>query len=190
MPTLETKRITRRWWTIALRGVAAILLGVLSLFLPGVTFLSIVILFGVFAIVDGMLSMSLATRDATGTRGAITIRGLASVLAGVLALVWPGITAFALLMVIAAWAIASGVLEIVMAVRMRKHLRHEGLLIVEGILSIVFGAVLFIAPAAGALAIGLWVGAYALVLGVMLIAASIRLRKAHGELGAIPAFAA
>jgi uncharacterized membrane protein HdeD (DUF308 family) len=90
-------------------------------------------------------------------------------------------------MVIAAWAIISGILEIVMAVRIRKEIKGEWLLALEGVLSIVFGVLLSIAPLAGAIVLGLWVGAYALVLGGMLIASAFRLRRhvrEHPEMAA------
>jgi len=172
-----------RWWTVALRGVAAILLGILSLFVPGITFLSLVILFGVFALVDGTLALGLAS----GTmRNAMIGRGLISIVAGVLALVVPGVTAFALLMVIAAWAVISGVLEIVMAIQLHKQFTGEWLLALEGVLSIAFGVLLFMSPLAGAIVLGLWVGAYALVLGGMYVGSALRLRryiKEHPEMG-------
>jgi uncharacterized membrane protein HdeD (DUF308 family) len=166
-----------RWWGVALRGIAAVALGVLSLFLPGLTFLSLVIVFGVYAIVDGGLALAVASRETQGPRWSTVARGMASMVAGVLALVWPGITALALLIVIGSWAVASGVLEIWTAIRLRRQLRGEWLLVLEGILSIAFGLALFIAPAAGALALGLWVGVYALVLGGLLIAAAVRIRS-------------
>ncbi len=160
-----------RWWTIALRGIAALALGILSLLAPTITFLSLVIVFGIYAIIDGALALELAP-----PRGATVARGLVSIAAGLIALVWPGIGAYALLLVIAFWAIASGILELVTAVRLRKRLEHEWLLGVEGVLSLVFGIVLVLAPLAGAVVLGLWVGAYALVLGGMLLATAFRVR--------------
>jgi uncharacterized membrane protein HdeD (DUF308 family) len=165
-----------RWWTVGLRGVIAIVLGILSLIAPGVAFMSLVILFGVYAIIDGALALGLASQ-APALRGAMIGRGLISIVAGVLALVLPRITAFALLMVIAAWAIISGIFEVVMAIRLRKEIRGEWLLAVEGVLSIGFGVLLFLSPLAGAIVLGLWVGVYALVLGGMLISSALRLRR-------------
>jgi uncharacterized membrane protein HdeD (DUF308 family) len=186
-----TQRLSAwRWWTVALRGVAAILLGLFSLFLPGVTFVSLVIVFGIYAIVDGVLALTVAARvaEAPGS-GSVVARGIASIVAGIIALVWPGITALVLLLVIASWALVSGILEIVTAVRLRKALEHEWLLVVQGILSIAFGVILFIAPAAGAIALGLWVGAYALVLGVLLVMAAFQIRKHQRHLPPTGTFA-
>jgi uncharacterized membrane protein HdeD (DUF308 family) len=166
-----------RWWTVALRGIAAILFGLFSLFAPGAAFLSLVLLFGIYAIVDGLLALSLGFRERIYARGAMVVRGLVSVAAGMIALIWPGITGIVLLLVIASWAVASGILEIVIAIRMRKQLQHEWLLGVEGCLSIVFGVLLFLSPLAGAIVLGLWVGAYALVVGGMLVGTGLRLRS-------------
>ncbi|MDB4963584.1 MAG: hypothetical protein JWP01_3583 [Myxococcales bacterium] len=176
-----------RWWTVALRGVAALLLGILSLFAPGITFVSLVILFGAYAIVDGVLSLGLMTKVRGPLRTSMIVRGLVSLAAGVLALVFPGITALTLLMVIGAWAVVSGIFELVMAIRLRKEIKGEWLLALEGSASILFGVMLFVAPLAGAIVLGLWLGAYALVLGGMLMASSFRLRRyehEHPELAA------
>jgi uncharacterized membrane protein HdeD (DUF308 family) len=178
-----------RWWTVALRGVAAIVFGVLALIAPTYAFLSLVILFGIFAIADGVLAFALGATPLV-SKGAMYARGVISIAAGVIALVWPQITGLALLFVIAAWAVAAGIVEIVMAIRLRKTIEHEWLLGVEGVLSIVFGVLLFMAPLAGAIVLGLWVGIYALILGGMLVATGLRLRSAeHAPLSATPAAA-
>jgi uncharacterized membrane protein HdeD (DUF308 family) len=175
-----------RWWTVALRGVAAILFGLVSLWAPGVTFVWLVMVFGIYAIVDGALALALAARPIQ-SRVAMVGRGLVSILAGVLALTLPGITALALLLVIAAWAIVSGIFEIVMAIQLRKQIEGEWLLGVEGVLSIVFGILLMLAPLAGAIVLGIWIGAYALVFGGMQVGTAFRLRSyalQHPELAA------
>lgn len=168
-----------RWWSIALRGVAALALGIISLFWPGLTFLSFVLVFAMYAIVDGVLALMLASKDIVQPRGWLIARGLVSIAAGVIAFLMPGITAFAMLLVIACWAIAAGISEIVTAVKLRKTITHEWLLALEGGLSVVFGVLLLLSPLAGAIVMGLWIGAYALVLGGMLIAEGFRLRRAE-----------
>ena len=175
-----------RWWTIALRGAVAIAFGILALVSPGTAFLSLVLLFGAYAIIDGVLALVLASRRVQ-PRGALIARGLASIAAGIITWVWPGITAFVLLIVIAAWAIVAGVLEIVMAIQMRKQLEGEWLLGLEGVLSIAFGVLLLLSPLGGAIVLGLWIGAWALVLGGMQIGTALRLRSYvhhHPELAA------
>jgi uncharacterized membrane protein HdeD (DUF308 family) len=166
-----------RWWSIELRGVAAIIFGLIALFAPAAALLVLVIVFGVYALIDGVLALSLARYGTGSSQSAIVFRGLASIVAGVIALAWPGITAFALLLVIALWAIVAGVLEIAVAIRHRKELRHEWLLGLEGALSIGFGILLLLSPVAGVIALGLWIGIYALVFGVVLIGAGLHLRS-------------
>jgi uncharacterized membrane protein HdeD (DUF308 family) len=169
-----------RWWTMLLRGIAAIVLGVVSLFVPGVTFLGLVFAFGVYALVDGVLSFLIGRRsviDPLWSSG--FFHGIAGVVAGFLALLWPGITAVVLLLVIGSWALATGLLESYAAIKERTMLRHEWLLAVQGIVSVAFGIVLVIAPATAAIAIGLWIGTFALVLGGVLVASALQLRRAH-----------
>lgn len=181
-----TRFRTWRWWTIALRGLVAIAFGILAMIAPGAAFLSLVLLFGVYAIVDGTLALVLASRRVQ-PRGALIARGIVSIAAGVIAFVWPGITAFALLLVIAGWAIVAGVLEIAMAIQLRKQLEGEWLLAVEGVLSAAFGVLLLLSPLIGAIVLGLWIGAWALVIGGMQIGTALRLRSYvhhHPELAA------
>jgi uncharacterized membrane protein HdeD (DUF308 family) len=175
-----------RWWTVALRGVAAILFGILSVLAPGVTFVSLVILFGIYSIVDGALALALASKPLQ-PRVALIARGVVSILAGILALVLPGVTGLVLLVLIASWAIVSGILEVVIAIQLRKQIEGEWLLALEGVLSCAFGVLLIFAPLAGAIVLGLWIGAYALVLGGMLVGTAFRLRSyvhQHPELAA------
>lgn len=175
-----------RWWTIALRGLLAIAFGILALIAPRAAFLSLVLLFGAYAIIDGALALVLASRRVQ-PRGALIARGIASIAAGIIAFVWPGITAYALLIVIAAWAIVSGALETVTAIQIRKQLEGEWLLALEGVLSIVFGVLLLLSPLVGAIVLGLWVGMWALVIGGMEISTALRLRSYvhhHPELAA------
>lgn len=164
-----------RWWTVVLRGAAAILFGILAVFAPTAVFASLVILFGIYALVDGALVLGMGIREREYHRGAMIGRGIVSIVAGALVLAWPGISSLALLIVIASWAIVAGVFEIVMSIRLRVP--HEWLLRLEGALSIGFGVLLFLSPLAGAVVLGLWVGAYALVFGGMLVETGFRLRS-------------
>ena len=178
--------MTWRWWSIALRGVAAIIFGILSLYAPAATVLTLVIVFGIYAIVDGVLALSIAMRGTGISQSAIVLRGLASIIAGALTLVWPGITALALLVVIGIWAIVAGALEIAVAIRHRKHLEREWLIALEGVLSMVFGVLLLVSPLAGAVTLGLWIGVYALVFGALLVTAGLRMRSRIKKAAAPP----
>jgi len=166
-----------RWWTIGLRGLVAVLFGLLSLAVPGAAFLTLVFLFGAYALVDGVLAISVASAKGAEPRGAIIARGLVSIGAAIVMLVWPSISPFALAIVIGLWAIAAGVLEMATASRMRKELAHEWLTGFEGMLSVSFGWALLVATLAGVRGVGLWVGAYALVLGAMLLATAFQMRS-------------
>jgi len=176
---MDLTLLARNWWMVALRGVAAVIFGILTFVLPGVTLAVLVLLFGAYAVVEGVLNVVAAIRgrEREGRWWTLLLEGLVSIAAGVVTFVWPGLTALILLYVIAAWAIVTGVLEIVAAVRLRKAITGEWWLALSGILSILFGALLIIAPVAGALAVALWIGAYAIFFGALLIALGFRLRR-------------
>lgn len=171
------KRIAQNWWVLLLRGISAVLFGILTLAWPGVTLLFLIILFGVYALLDGLTAIIAGvTGGGGGSWWQMILTGLLSVAAGVIALAWPGETAVILLIVIAAWSIVRGVAEIAAAIRLRTVVNNEWLLILSGICSILFGMILFAKPRVGALAV-LWIIAtYAIVGGIVLIGLSLRLR--------------
>jgi uncharacterized membrane protein HdeD (DUF308 family) len=175
--------LSRNWWAVALRGVAAILFGLLTFVVPGITLAVLVLLFGSYAIVDGIFNLVAAARgrvaDGEQARGWLVLEGLVSIAAGVVTFVWPGLTALALVYIIAAWAVVTGVLEIVAAVRLRRQIDNEWWLALSGVLSIVFGVLLMVAPGVGALALVFWIGAYAIVFGALLVGLAFRLRNAR-----------
>jgi uncharacterized membrane protein HdeD (DUF308 family) len=178
--TLSVADLMRRnWWLLALRGLAAVLFGVLAFIWPGITLITLVWLFGAFALVNGILSFVLATKAPKGYPrfGSLILGGLLGILAGLLTFVMPAITALGLLILIAAWAIVTGILEIVAAIRLRKEIANEWLLGLAGIASLVFGVLLVLQPAAGALVLVWWIGAYALVFGILLLVLAFRMRR-------------
>jgi uncharacterized membrane protein HdeD (DUF308 family) len=170
------------WWLLALRGLLAVLFGVLAFVWPGVTLITLVWLFGAFALLNGILSLVLAAKAPKGFPkvGSLILGGLLGILAGLLAFVMPGITALGLLILIAAWAIMTGVMDLVAAVRLRKIITNEWLLILAGIASVAFGNLLLFQPAVGALALIWWIGAWAIVLGILLMIVAFRLRNWKG----------
>jgi len=172
-------QLARHWWVIGLRGLAAILFGVLAFIWPGMTLAVLVLLFGAYALVDGVLTLLAAFRGGMQHRIVMLVEGVVSVLAGLAAFVWPGLTALVLLYIIAFWAIVTGVLEIVAAIRVRRAISNEFGLVIGGVLSVVFGVVLLIAPGAGALAVIFLIGAYAVVFGIALLGLAWRLREHH-----------
>jgi uncharacterized membrane protein HdeD (DUF308 family) len=173
----ETLR--RNWWLLALRGLAAVIFGVLAFVWPGITLLTLIWLFGAFALVNGILSLVLATKAPKGYPrfGSLILGGLLGILAGLLTFVMPGITALGLLILIAAWALITGILEIVAAIKLRKTITGEWMLILAGLASVAFGILLILQPAAGALVMVLWIGAYALVFGILLFVLAFKMRS-------------
>jgi uncharacterized membrane protein HdeD (DUF308 family) len=155
---------------------------------PALTLAALVWLFGAYAIVDGAFSIVAALRRRAGSRTwwALLAQGIIGIAAGLVTFLFPGLTAVTLVYVIAAWAIVTGVLEIIAAIRLRRELTGEAWLIFSGVLSIVFGGLLMIAPGAGALALVLWIGAYAIVFGVLLLALAFRLRRVRAQTGDVP----
>lgn len=177
--------LTRNWWTLLVRGLLAIAAGVITFMRPGVTLTALVLLFGAYAFVSGVMAIVAAVRGARrGQRWvALLLEGLFSVAAGVIAAVSPGITALALIALISAWAVISGVFEIATAIRLRKEISDEWLLGLAGAASIAFGVLIWISPAAGALTIAMIVGSYALIFGVVLIVLGFRLRSLQHNYG-------
>jgi len=161
--------LARHWWALALRGVFAVLFGLLTFLIPGITLLTLVLLFGAYAILDGIFDIVSAVR-APGRHWPLVLEGVVGIIIGILTFLWPGITTMVLLYLIAFWAIFTGVLEIVAGIRLREVIANEWLLILMGVLSVLFGFLILIFPGAGALAIVIWIGAYALLFGIMLIA--------------------
>ena len=170
------------WWLLALRGLVAVLFGVLAFMWPGATLITLVWLFGAFALVNGILSLVLAAKTPKGYPkvGSLIFGGLLGILAGLLAFVMPGITALGLLILIAAWAIVTGIMELVAAVKLRKIINNEWLLVLAGIASVVFGVILLFQPAAGALALIWLIGAWAFVFGILLMILAFRMRNWKG----------
>jgi uncharacterized membrane protein HdeD (DUF308 family) len=170
------------WWLLALRGLIAVVFGVLAFMWPGATLLTLVWLFGAFALVNGILSLILAAKTPKGYPkvGSLILAGILGILAGLLTFVMPGITALGLLILIAAWAIVTGVMEIVAAVRLRKVITNEWLLVLAGIASVAFGFILLFQPGVGALALIWWIGAWAVVFGILLMILAFRMRNWKG----------
>jgi len=167
--------LARYWWALPLRGVFAVLFGLLTFFIPGITLLTLVLLFGAYVLLDGIFDIVSAIRTPSH-HWALILEGIVGIIAGILTFLWPGITAMVLLYLIAFWAIFTGVLEIVAGIRLREALTGEIWLILMGVLSLLFGLFILIFPGAGALAVAFWIGAYAFVFGIMLIALAFRLR--------------
>ena len=178
------RTLGRNWWALALRGVAAMLLGILAFAWPGITLFVLVLFFGAYMLVDGIFAIVAAVR-AAGEEDRwwlLLIEGILGVLAGLVAFFWPGLTALALLYFIAAWAIVTGIMEIVAAVRLRQEIEGEWALGLSGLLSVIFGVLLVVLPApAGLLSLVWLIGAYAVATGVLLLILAFRVRSEAGR---------
>jgi uncharacterized membrane protein HdeD (DUF308 family) len=176
--------LASRWGWVVLRGVLGVLFGLVAFTRPGALAFSMVLVFGCYAFISGIATVIAAARvgRAGASWGALFLEGLVSIAAGVVAVLWPASTALAFVWIIGFWAIVSGVLEISSAIRLRKLIEHEWALGIAGVLSVVFGLLMFYRPVAGGLAVVWWLGAYVMLLGIMMIVVGFRLRGlAHGH---------
>lgn len=167
------------WWSFLLRGVLATVFGIIAIFLPGITLEVMTVLLGVFLVIDGLTSffVSVRSRGRGLHGGSLLLEGLAGIIVGILTFVWPGITVLALVLIVAFWAMVTGVLEIIAAVTLRNEIKGEWLLGLSGIISILFSVVLFVHPGVGAMALIWMIGVYAIMFGVAMIFLGLRLRK-------------
>jgi uncharacterized membrane protein HdeD (DUF308 family) len=180
---VDVALLARYWWVFAPRGVLAITFGVLAALMPELTLTALVLLFGSYAIIEGGLNVFAAIRRRRDQplRWMLLLEGLVSIAVGAITFFLPGLTALVLLYVIAAWAIVTGVLEIAAAIRLRKRIRGEWWLALSGMASVIFGVLVAIFPGAGALALVVWIGAFAMLFGALLIGLAFRLRGAPGR---------
>jgi uncharacterized membrane protein HdeD (DUF308 family) len=177
--------MAKNWWLVVLRGIAAILFGVLAWTWPGVTLVVLVMLWGAYAFVDGLLAIVSAFSGASGRPWwVLALEGVVGLGAAAVTWLYPGLSAFVLLWVIAIWAIVTGIVEIVAAIHLRKEIQGEFWLGLAGLASVAFGALLIARPGVGAVAVVWIIGAYAIMFGVLLVALGFRLkglrdRRAH-----------
>ncbi len=179
--------LARNWWVVALRGVFAILFGIVALLLPGVTIAALVLLFAVYMLVDGILAIIAGVRAARHHErwGMLVLEGVADLIAGAIAFVWPAITVLAFVILLAAWAIVSGAL--LLSAAFRLHIEHgRWLMLLGGLVSVLWGILLLLWPFIGAVVLIWWIGAYALFFGGALLALAFRLRRQLPPTEALP----
>jgi uncharacterized membrane protein HdeD (DUF308 family) len=176
-PDADALDIADRWWTLVVRGGAALLFGIVALVSPGAGLLALVAIFGAYALVDGVFNLAAVASGAARKWGWLLVEALLSLFTGGLAFFWPGVTALALVMLIAIWSVTTGIAEIAVGIRLRDQIKDEWLLILSGVLSLAFGLALALFPAVGAFVVTLWIAAYALVFGGLLVALGLKLRS-------------
>jgi uncharacterized membrane protein HdeD (DUF308 family) len=184
-----TADLARNWWVVALRGVFGVVIGLVAFVLPGATMLSLALFFAAYMIVDGLSAIMASVRAARRHRrwGYLAVQGIFGTAVGVFTALLPAFTVLAFVFLVAAWALISGALQIAAAIGLRAGSGRWWLLL-GGVVSVLYGAILAIAPLAGAVVLTWWFGAYALLLGILLIIAAFELRRSH-ERGAVTASA-
>ncbi|HEY0453587.1 HdeD family acid-resistance protein [Actinophytocola sp.] len=172
--------LSRRWHLVVLRGVVAVVFGVIAIAWPEITVLALAMLWGVYTLLDGITSIAMGMGAGTD-RGYLIFLGVLGIAAGIVALLWPQITVIVLLVVIAAWAIFAGVGQLAAAIRLRKVIRNEWFLALSGAIALVLGILLIVQPTEGAIALVIAIATFAVVWGVVLIVLGLRLRKLRGR---------
>lgn len=177
--------LTRNWWVLLLRGLGAIAFAIVTWVWPGLTIAVFILLFGAFTFADGALALWGAITGPKGDRDrwVLLLWGLVGLGTGVLALLAPGLVAASFIFLIAGWAILTGILEIVAAIRLREQIKGEWVLIVAGLVSVAFGVVIALRPGAGAVAISWLVAGYAFFFGLLLVVLSFKVRSARKRIG-------
>jgi uncharacterized membrane protein HdeD (DUF308 family) len=171
-------RLAQSWHWIALRGLFAVLFGIFAFIWPGITLAVLVLVWGAYAIADGVMALIAAysMHEAGKPMGALIVVGILGIAAGLVTFFWPGMTALVLLLFIASWAVLMGIFQIAAAIRFRKHIENEWLLGLSGAVSILFGVLMFLQPGAGALAVVWLIGSFSLFFGILLIALGFKLK--------------
>jgi len=182
------QRLAMSWWSLVLRGIVAIAFGVFAFLLPGIALAALILLFGAYALIDGVFAIMSGIRPhgAHGRDWLLVIGGVAGVAVGVFAFLQPDLTAVALVYLIGVWAILTGAFEIAAALRLRATLKHTWLLAAEGVVSVVFGVLVVVSPGDGAVALIWLIAAFAIVSGLMLIFFGVRLRSLAESGGQLP----
>ena len=171
--------LTRNWWALALRGLFAILFGLAAFAMPRITLAAVILLFGIYAIADGVFAIVAGLRAAGRHERwwALMLEGITDIAAGVVAFAWPGVTALLLLYLVSLWAVVTGLLEIAAAIRLRRTVKGEWLLALNGVISVLLGVFLVVFPGGGILAVMFWIGGYAIFFGALLLGLAFRLRS-------------
>ena len=171
--------IKRTWWMLAVRGVLAIIFGLIALLAPGIALLAFIYVFAAYALLDGIIAVytAIQERGSLSRWGWILFEGLLGILAGIVAFVYPGLTALVLLYIVAIWAVVTGIMEIAAAFLIRGFAAREWALGIAGVVSILFGIFLFVFPGAGLLSILWLVGIYGIVFGILFIVRAFQMRS-------------
>lgn len=171
--------VARHWWIYLIRGVVSILFGVTAMIWPSLTLITLVWLFGLYVIVDGVAAIwsGFTNRNRHDRWWAEVLIGLAGIVAGLLVVTLPDLSALALIYFIATWMVIIGVLLVVFAIRMRQEIANEWFLGLAGLLAAILGVIFMVFPGAGAVSLVYWIGSYAILSGILLVAFALRVRR-------------
>lgn len=171
--------LARNWWLFLLRGLAAVAFGVLSLAWPGISLLTLIMFFGAYALLDGVFAVAAAIvgRGDAELRWWLVLVGLFGIGVGITTFLWPGLTALTLLYFIAGWVVATGLLQVIGAIELRKAIENEWWLILDGALSVLFGILLFIMPGAGAVALIWLIAVFAIAFGILMVGFAFKIKN-------------
>jgi uncharacterized membrane protein HdeD (DUF308 family) len=174
--------IHKFWWLFLIRGLFGLALGVYALLFPGATLAVVVILIGAYLIVDGIVAVAKAVQILRTDKHwwALLLEGIIGIAAGIAIFAWPGLSVLTLAFLVGYWAIISGVLGIVSALRLRTHVRGEWLYLLFGVISVIFGIFVLLAPATGLIYIVWMISIYGFVMGVTMIGLAIRAQRLPG----------
>jgi uncharacterized membrane protein HdeD (DUF308 family) len=185
MPIVSALRtMSEHWWVVLLRGILGILFGVMAYAWPSLTVLILITIWGAYALVDGVVELVAGIR---GKWGSLILLGLLGIAAGIIAFLRPGLTAVALLWVLAFWAIVAGVMQISAAIRLRKEVQGEWLWILSGVLTVALGLLFLARPGEGILSVTWLIAGLAIVWGILLVMLSFKLKDLRGRLAPQPA---
>ena len=168
--------LTTNWWALLLRGIAAVLFGLAAIFWPGLTLFALIVFFGAYTLVDGIFAIVAGIRGSGGRRWLLLAEGVLGVLVGLIAFFSPGMTALVFLYLIAAWAIFTGILKVVMAILLRREIDNEWTMALSGLLWVLLGVVLIVLPGVGLLSLAWLIGVFALGAGLTLLVLAFRVR--------------
>ncbi len=176
--------LVENWWTFLIRGVIAILFGLAAIIWPSLTVTILVFVFGAYVIVDGIFSIavSIMTRKQNDQWWVGILLGIAAIIIGIWAMLFPDLTAIGLVYFIGAWWLVSGILEIIFAIRVRKEIENEWFLILGGVISVIAGALFMLFPGSGAISLIWIIGLFAIFLGVMFVVLAFRLRGLRDDI--------
>ena len=181
IPDTLARDLARNWKAVLVRGIVAILFGLVFLFAPLASLVLSIYVFAGFAIAIGVTALIAGIRSASPSRGQMILEGVLGIAAGLIALFWPGGTLVAAVFLIAAWAVITGVIQIIEAIKVREEIDNEWWLVLGGAASVVFGVLIALQPAVGIFTVGFLIGVYALIFGIAIVLLALKLKDYEGQ---------